>query len=139
MNEHALVTWEMLSEVTFPGKFRNVALFASTHHEKLNGKGYPFGMKAEQLPLQSRILAISDIFEALTALDRPYKKGNKLSEALRILACCARDMEVDSDLFDFILESGLYLEYASKYMKPEQIDKVDLKAIRKIFKTGKKN
>jgi HD-GYP domain-containing protein (c-di-GMP phosphodiesterase class II) len=138
MNEHALVTWEMLSDIKFPGKFKNVPLFASTHHEKLNGSGYPFGMKEKQLPLQSRILAISDIFEALTAVDRPYKKGNKLSEALKIMAACARDREVDPDLLDFMLDSGLYIDYAQKYMKPEQIDKINISTIKKIYGNRRK-
>jgi HD-GYP domain-containing protein (c-di-GMP phosphodiesterase class II) len=138
MNEHALVTWEMLSDIKFPIKFRNVPLFASTHHEKLNGRGYPFGMKDKQLPLQSRILAISDIFEALTAIDRPYKKGNKLSEAIQILAVCARDNEVDADLLDFMLDSGLYLDYANRYMKPDLVDKIDVNAIKKIYRKGSK-
>jgi HD-GYP domain-containing protein (c-di-GMP phosphodiesterase class II) len=134
MKEHVMITWEMLSEVTFPVKFRNVALYAATHHEKLNGKGYPFGLKDEQLPLQSRILAISDIFEALTASDRPYKKGNTLSEALSILAHCAKEQEVDADLLDFILDSGIYLDFARKYMKAKLIDKVDIKAVKQIYR-----
>jgi len=139
MKEHVMITWEMLSEVTFPVKFRNVALYAATHHEKLNGKGYPFGLKDEQLPLQSRILAISDIFEALTASDRPYKKGNTLSEALSILAHCAKEQEVDADLLDFILDSGIYLDFARKYMKPKLIDKVDIKAVKQIYRKGKRH
>lgn len=133
MNEHAQVTWEMLSELSFPQKYKNVALYAATHHEKLNGNGYPFGMISDQLPLQSRILAIADICEALTARDRPYKKGNKLSEALNILAVCTKNKEIDADLLDLMLDSGLYLEFAQQYMLPEQIDEIDITAIKKIY------
>jgi len=133
MDEHVLVTWEMLSELSFPNKYKNVALYAASHHEKLNGTGHPFGLKEIDIPLQSRILAIADIYEALTAADRPYTKGKKLSEALKILAFCAKDKEIDSDLMDFLIDSGLYLEFARKYMKPEQIDAVDVKAIKKIY------
>ncbi|MFO7660359.1 MAG: HD domain-containing phosphohydrolase [Candidatus Cloacimonadaceae bacterium] len=133
INEHVQVTWEMLSELTFPNKYKNVALYASSHHEKLNGKGYPQGLNAKNLPLQSRILAIADICEALTAADRPYKKGNKLSEAIKILAECAKNKEIDGDLLDLMLDSGLYLKFAKQYLKPEQIDEVDIRAIKKIY------
>lgn len=133
MNEHVQVTWEMLSELTFPNKYKNVALYAASHHEKLNGKGYPRGLDAKNLPLQSRILAIADICEALTAADRPYKKGNKLSEAIKILVECAKNKEIDSDLLDLMLDSGLYLEFAKQYLRPEQIDNCDIRAIKKIY------
>ncbi len=133
MDEHVQDTWEMLSQLTYPKKFKNVALYAASHHEKLNGGGHPFGLKEEQLPLQSRILAIADIYEALTAPDRPYKKAKNLSEALTILAYCAKDKEIDSDLLDFILDSGLYAEFASSYMDPQQIDDIDLESIKRIY------
>ncbi|MDZ4183243.1 MAG: HD domain-containing phosphohydrolase, partial [Candidatus Cloacimonadaceae bacterium] len=86
MSAHVSVTWEMLSQLSFPKKYKNVAFYASTHHEKLNGKGYPLGLTADDLPLQSRIIAVADIFEALTAADRPYKKAKTLTESLRIMA-----------------------------------------------------
>lgn len=133
MNDHVLVTWEMLSQLSFPKKYRNVALYAASHHEKLNGKGHPFGLKSEQLPLQSRILAIADIFEALTASNRPYNKIKKLSESIKILAFCAKDNEIDADILDFLLDSGLYLEYANEFIHKDQIDKIDIKAIKKIY------
>jgi HD-GYP domain-containing protein (c-di-GMP phosphodiesterase class II) len=133
MGSHVAVTWEMLSQLTFPKKYRNVAFYASTHHEKLNGKGHPWGLTADKLPLQSRIIAVADIFEALTAADRPYKKAKTLTESLRIMAFCVKDGDLDRDLLDFFIDSGLYQEFADKYMDPNQIDAVDLAAIKKIY------
>jgi len=134
MGQHVNVTWEMLSEVSFPKKYANVAFYAATHHEKLNGKGYPQGLTAEQLPLQSRILAVADIFEALTAADRPYKKPKTLSESLQIMAIGVKNGELDPHLLDLFLDSGLYLEYAKENMLPEQIDTPDHEAIKKIYR-----
>ncbi|MFO7659653.1 MAG: HD domain-containing phosphohydrolase [Candidatus Cloacimonadaceae bacterium] len=133
VDEHVLVTWEMLSELSFPTKYKNVALYAASHHEKLNGTGHPFGYKADQLPPQSRILAIADIFEAVTSSDRPYKKPNNLSESLEILANCAKNGEIDRDILDFIIDSGLYVEFAELFMSSKQIDRVDTNAIKKIY------
>jgi HD-GYP domain-containing protein (c-di-GMP phosphodiesterase class II) len=133
MDDHVLVTWEMLSQLTFPHKYKNVALYAASHHEKLNGKGHPFGLTADQLPIQSRMLSIADIFEALTSADRPYKKAKTLSESLRIMAFCVKDGDIDGDLLDFFIDSGLYLEFATEFMHPDQIDAVDLNAVKKIY------
>jgi len=134
MKEHVIVTHQILSELTFPTKFNNVPLYASLHHETLNGKGYPFQYRAERLPLQARIIAIADIFESLTARDRPYKKGKHLSKTLQILGYMVRDKEIDKNLVDLILDEEIYLEYAKKYLLPDQIDPVDVKAIKKIYK-----
>ena len=101
---------------------------------RLNGKGYPQGLTAEQLPLQSRILAVADIFEALTAADRPYKKPKTLSESLQIMAIGVKNGELDPHLLDLFLDSGLYLEYAKENMLPEQIDTPDHEAIKKIYR-----
>lgn len=133
MAAHVSVTWDMLSQLTFPKKYRNVAFYAATHHEKLNGKGYPNGIGADRLPLQSRIIAVADIFEALTSADRPYKKAKTLSESLRIMAFCVKDGDLDKDLVDFFLDSGLYLEYAQNYMGENMIDQVDIPALKKIY------
>ncbi len=134
MDEHASITWEMLSQLSFPKKYKNVAEYAASHHEKLNGKGYPRGLKAEELPLQARIIAIADIFEALTAADRPYKKAKTLSESMKILAFCVKDGDLDADVLDFFLDSGLYLEFAKGYMHEEQIDTIDVPALKKIYR-----
>jgi hypothetical protein len=133
MDDHVQVTWEMLSQLTFPNKYKNVALYAASHHEKLNGKGHPFGFKAEQLPIQSRILAVADIYEALTSADRPYKKAKTLSESLKILAFCVKDGDLDSDILDFFIDSELYLDFAKEHMNKEQIDQPDLNAVKKIY------
>lgn len=133
VDEHVLVTWELLSELSFPPKYKNVALYAASHHEKLNGTGHPFGFKAEQLPPQSRILAIADIYEALTSADRPYKKPNKLGEALEIMAQCAENGEIDKDILDFFMDSGLYLEFAELCMNSDQIERIDVKSIKQIY------
>jgi HD-GYP domain-containing protein (c-di-GMP phosphodiesterase class II) len=133
MKEHAMVTYNILSGLTFPKKFKNVALYAALHHETLNGTGYPFKYTAEKLPLRSRIIAISDIFESLTAKDRPYKSGKTLSETLSILAHKVNMKEIDCHLMNLILDSGLYLDYAKKYLDPDQIDAVNIEEIKKIY------
>lgn len=133
MDDHVQVTWEMLSQLTFPNKYKNVALYAASHHEKLNGKGHPFGFKAEQLPIQSRILAVADIYEALTSADRPYKKAKTLSESLKIMAFCVKDGDLDSEILDFFIDSGLYMDFAKEHMNSEQIDQPDLNAVKKIY------
>ena len=133
MREHAVVTHEMLNQLTFPKKYKNVPLYASAHHEKLNGKGYPFHLTAEKLPLQARIIAVADLFEALTAADRPYKKGKTLSETFRILGFMAKDHEIDKHILDLLINSGVYLDYAKKYLKPEQIDEVNFEKIKEMY------
>ena len=132
MKEHALVTKKILSQLTFPRKFSNIPLYASSHHEKLNGSGYPDGLEEGQLPLPARIIAIADIFEALTAADRPYRVGNRLSEALTIMAKMVKSGEIDRDIFFIILDSGLYLEYAREYFNPAQIDDVNIDFLKRI-------
>ena len=134
MWEHALVSHEMLSELTYPKKFKNLPLYAASHHEKLNGKGYPFNKTADELPLQSRIIAIADLYEALTASDRPYKKGKTLTETLKIMAFMVKDGEIDKNIVELLIDSKLYLKYAEEFLKPDQIDDVDIKAIKEIYK-----
>jgi HD domain-containing protein len=133
MREHATVTAEMLSELTFPKKFKNVALYASAHHEKLNGKGYPYQLSEAELPLQARIIAVADVFEALTASDRPYKPGKTLSESFRILGFMAKDKDIDSKILNLLIDSGLYMEYAKEFLKPEQIDEVDFEKLKSMY------
>ncbi|MBP9036773.1 MAG: HD domain-containing protein [Candidatus Cloacimonas sp.] len=130
MQDHVSITWEMLSQLSFPKKYENVAFYASTHHEMLNGKGYPKGYSADNLPLQSRILAVADVFEALTSADRPYKKAKTLTESLTIMGFMVKDGQLDKDLVSFFLDSGLYKEYAERFMKREYIDEVDINAIK---------
>jgi len=93
---------------------RHIVDYAAAHHEKLDGTGYPLGLKDNQLPLQSRIIALADIFEALTAKDRPYKKGKTITEALAIMESMAKDKHLDSDLLDLFIQEKLYEGYAVK-------------------------
>jgi len=134
MREHAFVSHEMLSQLTFPRKYKNVPIYASAHHEKLNGKGYPFHLQGKDLPLQARIIAIADLFEALTAADRPYKKGKKLSETFRIMAFMAKDNEIDKNVLDLLIDSGVFMDYAKAYLNPEQIDEVDFDKLKKMYR-----
>jgi len=133
MQDHVAITWEMLSKLTFPKKYENVAFYAATHHEALNGKGYPNHYKAENLPLQSRIIAVADIFEALTASDRPYKQAKTLRESLTIMGSMVKDGHLDKDLVDFFLDSGLYKEYAERFMNKDYIDDVDIDSIKSKY------
>jgi HD-GYP domain-containing protein (c-di-GMP phosphodiesterase class II) len=94
----------------------------------MDGTGYPRRLTREQMSPVARMMAIADIFEALTAADRPYKPGKKLSEAVKIMAAMKKDSHVDPDLFDLFLTSGVYLEYARRFMRPEQVDAVDVAA-----------
>lgn len=122
IENHAQVTFKMLNELPFPKKHAMVAEYAAGHHEKLDGSGYFRHLNGDQLPLQSRIMAIADIFEALTAKDRPYKKPMKLSQALKILSSLKKDGHIDPDIYDLVVNSNLLLEYANAFMSPDQID-----------------
>lgn len=126
INEHTIHTIIMLEQLPFPKDMSRVPLFAGAHHETMIGTGYPRGVSMAELPVQARIMAIADIFEALTASDRPYKKAKTLSEALRILSFFRNDKHIDADLFDLFLLSGVYLDYAEKFLDPDQVDDVDI-------------
>ena len=99
--------------------------YAGCHHEKLNGGGYPNGYSGDELPLQARIIAIADVFEGLTAPDRPYKEPYKLSKALNILKYMVNDGEIDPDLFKLLITKKLYLKYANEHLNSNQIDVID--------------
>jgi HD-GYP domain-containing protein (c-di-GMP phosphodiesterase class II) len=126
INEHIIQTIVMLDAMPFPKELRRVPEYAGTHHETLVGTGYPRRLTKDELSVPARIMAIADIFEALTASDRPYKKAKTLSEAVKILAAFKKDKHIDPDLFDLFLRSGVYMRYAQRYLKPEQIDSVDI-------------
>jgi HD-GYP domain-containing protein (c-di-GMP phosphodiesterase class II) len=126
INEHIVQTLVMLAQLPFPKHLRQVPEIAGGHHEKMDGSGYPRGLTREQMSPMARMLAIADIFEALTAVDRPYKKGKTLSQAIAIMADMKRKQHIDPDLFDLFLRTGVYREYAEKFMRPEQIDAVDI-------------
>ncbi len=127
INNHVVVTIKMLEKLPYPKKLRRVPEYAGGHHEKLDGTGYPNGLKDEQLSTQARMMALADIFEALTAKDRPYKKGKTLSEAMKIMGFMAKDRHIDPELFKIFVNEKIYLKYAKKYMDPSQIDEVEVK------------
>ncbi len=129
IREHMIHTIVMLESMAFPPSLARVAEIAGGHHETLDGRGYPRGLGAEQLSIPARILAIADIFEALTAADRPYKRAMPLSESLAILASLRDRGRIDADLFELFLRSGVYLTYAERFMTADQIDPVDLDAL----------
>jgi HD-GYP domain-containing protein (c-di-GMP phosphodiesterase class II)/HAMP domain-containing protein len=126
INEHAINGLEMLLQIPFPKNLPKVTEIASSHHETLVGTGYPLRKRKEQLDVESRILAIADIFEALTASDRPYKKAKKMSEALRIMAFMRDDQHIDADLFDVFLQKGVFRDYAKQYLSLSQMDVDDI-------------
>ncbi|MBF0185125.1 MAG: GAF domain-containing protein [Magnetococcales bacterium] len=126
INEHVIQTIIMLESLPLPKELQRVPEYAGSHHETLIGSGYPRKWDKTQLTVPARIMAIADIFEALTASDRPYKKAKKLSEAVKILFFFKKDGHIDPLLFDLFLTSGVYKRYAEKYLLPEQIDEVDV-------------
>ncbi len=125
INEHAILTLRMLERLPLPENMRRIPEYAGTHHEQLNGRGYPRSLRAEQLSIPDRVMAIADIFEALTATDRPYKEGKRLSETLEIMARMAAERHIDSEVFALFVRSGVYRRYAQEALRPEQIDEID--------------
>ena len=126
INEHIISTIKMLESLPFPPELARVPRYASTHHETLKGTGYPRKLTGDDLSIPERILVIADIFEALTAVDRPYKKAKPISVAVDILHKMALDEHLDIELFRFFLSTGIYLEYANKFLDASQIDEVDI-------------
>ncbi|MBM5572725.1 MULTISPECIES: HD domain-containing phosphohydrolase [Deefgea] len=126
INEHIIQTIIMLEKLPFPRHLRRVPEIAGGHHEKMDGTGYPKRLKRDEMSYPARMMAIADIFEALTAIDRPYKKGKTLSEAIKIMGFMIKDQHIDPEIFSLFLSEGLHLEYAQRFMQPEQIDEVDI-------------
>jgi HD-GYP domain-containing protein (c-di-GMP phosphodiesterase class II) len=126
INDHIVQTIIMLSKLPFPKPLRKVPEFAGGHHEKLDGTGYPKRLTVAEMSLPARMMAIADIFEALTASDRPYKKPKKLSDAIKIMSFMRKDRHIDPDLFDLFLTSGVYRTYAQRFLPSDQIDEVDV-------------
>ncbi|MBD2176567.1 GAF domain-containing protein [Pseudanabaena sp. FACHB-1998] len=125
INDHIVVTIEMLEQLPYPRNLRRVPEYAGGHHERMDGKGYPRGLTREQMSLPARMMGIADIFEALSANDRPYKNGKTLTECLRILGKMKLDSHIDPDLFDLFVSEKVYLRYAHEYLDAKQIDEVD--------------
>lgn len=122
INDHIVVTIKMLKSLKFPKEMENVPEYAGGHHERMDGNGFPLGLTREQMSVPARIMAIADVFEALTAKDRPYKEAKKLSEALCILGIMKQENHIDPDLFDVFIQEKIYLSYAREYLEPDKID-----------------
>jgi len=129
INHHIEVTIEMLEALPWPKHLKKVSEYAGGHHERMDGKGYPRGLKRDQMSVQARCMGIADIFEALTARDRPYKKGKTLTESLTILGKFKLNGHVDPDLFDIFMWERVYEKYARQFLDPDQIDDVDVTRI----------
>jgi HD-GYP domain-containing protein (c-di-GMP phosphodiesterase class II) len=128
INDHIIQSIMMLRSLPFPKSLAKVPEIAGGHHEKMDGTGYPKRLKREEMSVPARAMAIADIFEALTAADRPYKKPKKLSEAIKIMSFMVKDQHVDPDLFQLFLTTGIWKRYADEFLMPEQVDDVDISA-----------
>ena len=126
IQNHVAQTVVMLDQLPFPKHLSRVPEFAGSHHETLIGTGYPRKLSKEQMSIPARIMALADVFEALTAADRPYKKPKSLSDSIKILSFMVKDQHIDPELFQLLLKSGIYKQYAEKFLRPEQIDEVDI-------------
>ncbi len=124
INDHIVITIDMLEKLPYPKQLKNVPEFAGGHHEKMDGTGYPKGLKGDQMSVQAKMMAIADIYEALTAADRPYKDGKKISQAMRIMGYMKNDYHIDPDLFEIFVKEGIYKKYAGEYVDSIQIDQV---------------
>jgi HD-GYP domain-containing protein (c-di-GMP phosphodiesterase class II) len=129
IHHHIVATIKMLEQLPWPKDLQNVPEYAGGHHERMDGKGYPKGLRREQMSVPARIMGIADIFEALTARDRPYKDGMKLSEAMHILGKFSANGHIDPDLFRIFVDKKVYLDYARQFLDPLQIDDVDEAAL----------
>jgi hypothetical protein len=129
INYHIVATIKMLEQLPWPKHLTNVPEYAGGHHERMDGKGYPKGLTREQMSVQARMMGIADIFEALTARDRPYKPGMKLSQAMGIMANFKKNGHIDPDLFEVFVKHEVYRRYAEQFLDPVQIDEVDEAAL----------
>ncbi len=126
INDHIVQTIVMLDSLPFPKHLERVPEIAGGHHEKMDGTGYPKRLQGDEMSIPARVMAIADVFEALTAADRPYKLPKKLSDSIKIMSFMVKDKHLDPDLFRLFLESGVYQDYADKYLLPVQLDEVDI-------------
>ena len=131
INDHMTQTIMMLESLPLPRHLRNVPEIAGGHHEKMNGTGYPKRLKRDQMSPVARMMAIADVFEALTAADRPYKKAKPLSEAIKIMGFMKKDNHLDPELLDLFLTAGVWKQYAVRFLDAAQIDQPDIEAVLK--------
>jgi hypothetical protein len=139
INDHIVQTIIMLESLPFPKHLKNVPELAGGHHEKMDGTGYPKRLKGGDMSAVARIMAIADVFEALTAADRPYKKAKKLSEAVKIMGFMKKDNHLDPELLDLFLTSGVWREYARRFLAPDQIDEPDIGSVLGIKPSAGRN
>lgn len=130
INDHIVQTAVMLENLPLPKSLKRVPEIACGHHEKIDGTGYPRRLTGDQMSIQARLMAIADVFEALTAADRPYKDRKTLSQSLRIMSFMAKDNHMDKDLYHLFLDSGVYKDYADKFLLEDQIDEIDINEYR---------
>ena len=128
INDHIVQTIVMLESLPFPKHLERVPEIAGGHHEKMDGTGYPKRIDGAEMSIPARVMAIADVFEALTAADRPYKQPKKLSDSIKIMSFMVKDQHLDGELFRLFLESGVYQDYADKFLLPTQLDEVDISA-----------
>jgi len=132
INDHIVQTIIMLESLPFPRHLRNVPEIAGGHHERMDGNGYPRRLMGKDMSVLARIMAIADVFEALTAGDRPYKKAKPLSEAIKIMGAFKRNGHLDPDLLDLFLESNVWMDYSYRFLNPEQMDEPDIRTALSI-------
>lgn len=137
INEHIMQTIIMLKKLPFPRSMANVPTIAGGHHERMDGKGYPYQLNYQQMSIPVRMMAIADVFEALTATDRPYKPGKLLSETMKIMAAMVNDNHLDRELFILFLQSGVWRDYATMHLQADKVDEVDIAGL--IQKLGPQN
>jgi HD-GYP domain-containing protein (c-di-GMP phosphodiesterase class II) len=125
INNHMTLTIRMLERLPFPKHLRNVPEYAGGHHERMDGRGYPRGLTRDEMSIPARIMAVADVFEALTSADRPYKKPMSLTQSLTIMGRMVEDNHLDPDIFKLFVEARVYQKYADKFLLPDQIDSVD--------------
>jgi hypothetical protein len=125
INDHMKVTIQMLESLPFPKNLRRVPEYAGGHHEKMDGSGFPRGLRREQMSWPARMMAIADIFEALTSSERPYKPPMKISQSLSILQKMRDQNHIDPDLYALFVTSRVWEKYARSHLRPEQLDITD--------------
>ena len=133
INDHIVQTTVMLETLPWPRHLQKVPEIACGHHEKMDGTGYPRKLTGDAMSIQARVMAIADVFEALTAADRPYKPRKKLSESVKIMGFMVKDQHLDRELFELFLDSGIHRQYAEAHLMPDQVDDVDVAAIKALY------
>jgi HD-GYP domain-containing protein (c-di-GMP phosphodiesterase class II) len=133
VNYHIVATIKMLETLPWPRHLKNVPEYAGGHHERMDGKGYPRGLTRDQMSVQARMMGIADIFEALTAADRPYKSGMTLSQALAIMCKMRDNGHIDPDLFQVFVREGVYARYGKEFLEPSQVDEIPAEVIAKAL------